>query len=153
MFILKSGEVKAVTPGRIKAARIVAISADFLQIVAFPFFGEGFLSPLNDALDAVVGLTLILLVGWHYAFLPTFLVEMLPVGDVIPTWTMAVLLVTRQKPAVPAESASAGQSSVTVDAPPASPTGEQGAQKLLPSAIESKLPPESPASSKAEHTG
>jgi hypothetical protein len=37
------------------------------------------------------------LVGWHVAFLPAFVVEALPVGDLAPTWTLAVFLATRSK--------------------------------------------------------
>jgi hypothetical protein len=86
-----------ITPSRIRAARAVAISADALQIVFFPLFSEGLISPLDDLLDAVVCIALTWLVGWHYAFLPSFLVKLAPVADLVPTWTIAVLLATRQR--------------------------------------------------------
>ena len=35
------------------------------------------------------------LVGWHWAFLPTFLAELIPFFDLVPTWTAAVFLATR----------------------------------------------------------
>jgi len=84
-----------VTPGRVKAARILAIVADAIQLGGIPFFIEGFASPYNDALDVVVGGVLVWLVGFHWAFLPGFLVELVPGFDLIPTWTAAVLLATR----------------------------------------------------------
>ena len=87
--------MKTISPGRIRAARAVAVCADLIQI-GFPYaFGEGFLSPLEDALDIAVCLALTALVGWHVAFLPTFLIELLPIGDLAPTWTIAAFLATR----------------------------------------------------------
>jgi hypothetical protein len=82
---------------RIKIARVVAISADFLQLGLFPLFAEGIASPLEDVLDLMVCLTLTFLVGWHYSFLPSFVVKVLPVADLVPTWTIAIFLATRQK--------------------------------------------------------
>jgi hypothetical protein len=40
---------------------------------------------------------MILLVGWHWAFLPAFLSEMVPVFDLVPTWTAAVFFATRSQ--------------------------------------------------------
>jgi hypothetical protein len=80
---------------RVRLAYGVALAADFLQVVAIPVFGLGFLSPLLDAIDIVTGIALIALLGWHLAFLPTFIVEVLPIADLFPTWTGAVWLVTR----------------------------------------------------------
>jgi hypothetical protein len=89
------------TPRAIRTARTLAIVADLLQLVLFPVFIEGFASALNDVLDIVVGLVMVRLVGWHIAFLPAFVVEALPVGDLAPTWTLAVYLATRSKRASP----------------------------------------------------
>jgi hypothetical protein len=36
-------------------------------------------------------------VGWHLAFLPSFVVKVLPVADLAPTWTIAIFFATRQK--------------------------------------------------------
>jgi hypothetical protein len=85
------------TKGRIRLAWIVAVAADAIQIGAAPFVAEGFLSPLNDALDIAVAIALILLIGWHLAFVPSFVVKMLPVADLAPTWTLAVFIATRGK--------------------------------------------------------
>ena len=85
-------------PGRRKLlARWVAVAADLLQIVIFPAFFPGILSPLNGALDVVVGFAMILMLGWHVAFLPTFVAELIPFVDLFPTWTLAVLYVTRKR--------------------------------------------------------
>lgn len=82
---------------RVKLARTVALCADVLQIVALPLFLPGALSPWDDALDVVVGLVLLRLVGWHWAFLPAFVGELVPGLDLFPTWTAAVLFATRGK--------------------------------------------------------
>ena len=80
---------------RRKLAWGLAIAADFAQIVFFPIFGEGFASPLNDALDIGVGIALLALLGWHWSFVPAFAAELIPGVDMIPTWTASVLLATR----------------------------------------------------------
>jgi hypothetical protein len=80
---------------RIWLARGIAACADLVQIFFFPMFSEGIVSPLNAGLDVVVGVTLVLLVGWHIAFIPTFIIEALPFADLAPTWTLAALIVTR----------------------------------------------------------
>jgi hypothetical protein len=73
------------TPKRVLAARILAVAADAIQLGGFPIFSTGFLSPYNDALDVVVSGVLIWLVGFHWAFLPSFLMELVPVVDLVPT--------------------------------------------------------------------
>jgi hypothetical protein len=83
-----------ISSARINAARAIAIAADCLQIMVMPWFGEGFLSPLNDALDVLVAIALYFLLGFHWALLPTFFVELIPMADLIPTWTVGVFMVT-----------------------------------------------------------
>jgi hypothetical protein len=85
------------TKQRVVAARYVAIAADVAQWLLTPFVVEGAVSPLDDVLDVVVGCILCLLVGWHIAFLPSFLVKMLPVADLAPTWTIAYFIAMRGK--------------------------------------------------------
>ena len=89
------GTRPAPSQARVWAARGLALVVDGIQIFAFPAFGEGAASPLNDALDLVAGALFVLLLGWHVAFLPTLLTELVPVVDVFPTWTAAVVFVTR----------------------------------------------------------
>jgi hypothetical protein len=73
----------------------IALFADALQIVFLPLFGEGVLSPVNDLLDIAVAWVLTRLLGWHWVFVPSFLAELVPGLDLVPTWTLAVLMVTR----------------------------------------------------------
>ena len=84
-----------VNPRRLWLARGIAILADLIQIVALPLFGAGLTSPFDEILDLVIGATMIGLVGWHIAFLPTFVAEIIPFVDLFPTWTAAVLFATR----------------------------------------------------------
>jgi hypothetical protein len=83
-----------------RAAWALALAADAFQWIFLPVFGSGAASPLDDVLDTTIGVAMVGLLGWHWAFLPAFLVELLPVADLAPTWTLAVYLATRQqKPA------------------------------------------------------
>jgi len=86
------------TPANVRAARLLAMAADVAQIVVFPLFAGGALSPWDDGLDLVVAAVLTRLVGWHWAFLPTFFAELLPGFDLVPTWTAAVFFATRGVP-------------------------------------------------------
>jgi hypothetical protein len=103
-------------PGRIRAARLLAVAADLVQIVAFPLFAGGGASPWNDALDFAVAAAVTALVGWHWAFLPSFFAELVPGLDLVPTWTVAVFLATRGKAqregAIDTEVVSGGRSGV-----------------------------------------
>ncbi|MGD0506262.1 MAG: hypothetical protein ABSA27_00580 [Terriglobales bacterium] len=80
-----------------RAAWAVAIAADVLQIVAFPFFAEGAMSPADSVLDLIVAFVMIRLLGWHWAFLPTAAAKLIPAADLFPTWTAAVWFVTRRQ--------------------------------------------------------
>ena len=75
---------------------VVAIIADALQIVVFPFVVEGVVSPLDDILDIGIGAVLIQLLGWHWEFLPSFLAKLVPGVDLVPFWTLAVVNVYRK---------------------------------------------------------
>jgi hypothetical protein len=94
--------------GRRHLAWIVAITADALQWALLPLVVEGALSPINNVIDVVVGAIMVWLIGWHLAFLPSFALKLVPVVDLVPTWTAAVWLATR-KP--------------RLDAPPGAPPG------------------------------
>jgi hypothetical protein len=82
---------------RVNVARGIAVAADALQLLLFPAFGPGVLSPLDDALDVVVAAAMFGLVGWHWSFAPAFAIELIPTVDAAPTWTVAVLLATRDR--------------------------------------------------------
>lgn len=81
---------------RVLAARAIAIVADAVQVGLLPLFAGGAPEVFDAALDIVVGAAMIALLGWHWAFLPAFLAELVPVVDLAPTWTLAVLIATRK---------------------------------------------------------
>ena len=86
-----------ISPGpRFREAMVIAIIADALQIIVFPSFVEGALSPADDILDFGIAALLVSLLGWHWEFLPSFLAKLVPGVDLVPFWTMAVLNVYRK---------------------------------------------------------
>lgn len=86
-----------ILPGsHFRAAMVLAVIADALQIIVFPLFVEGALSPADDVLDFGVAGLLVHLLGWHWEFLPSFLAKLVPGVDLVPFWTMAVASVYRK---------------------------------------------------------
>lgn len=81
---------------RFRAALLLALLADGLQIFLFPLFSEGALSPADDLLDVGVALILGRLIGWHWEFLPSFCTKLVPIVDAVPFWTLAVANVYRK---------------------------------------------------------
>lgn len=86
---------RTIPDGRRRLARVIAIAVDALQIAILPLLFPG--SPWNNAIDLVTGGVMVWLLGWHVAFLPTFVTELIPFVDLFPTWTLAVLYVTRKE--------------------------------------------------------
>lgn len=71
--------------------------ADVIQIGLAPLFFEGGLSIFDVVLDVSMAGILTWLVGWHWAFLPAFIAEFTPGLDLVPSWTLAVLVATRHR--------------------------------------------------------
>lgn len=86
-----------ISPGsRFRASMALAVVADALQLIVFPFFVEGAASPVDDILDFVIGAVLVRLLGWHWEFLPSVLGKLVPGVDLVPFWTLAVANVYRK---------------------------------------------------------
>jgi hypothetical protein len=86
-----------VSPGpQFRTAMLLAIVADALQLIVFPVFVEGALSPADDLLDLGMAVMMLRLLGWHWEFLPSFLAKLVPGVDLVPFWTMAVASVWRK---------------------------------------------------------
>lgn len=83
--------------GRQRAALAIAMIADVVQIGLFPLFVEGAFSAFNDALDVVIAVVMLWLLGWHWAFLPSLIAEVVPGLNIVPTWTAAVVYVLRSR--------------------------------------------------------
>ena len=87
----------SILPGpRLRAAMVLAILADVLQLLVFPFFVDGAASPVDDLVDLGVGAVLMALLGWHWEFLPSFFAKVMPGVDLVPFWTLAVANVFRK---------------------------------------------------------
>jgi hypothetical protein len=83
-------------------ALTVALAADATQILLGPLGWTFF----DEAIDVVAMILTTLLIGFHPLLLPTFVVEFIPVVDMLPTWSACVALVLalrrrQPKPHVP----------------------------------------------------
>ncbi len=84
----------ALSRRRVLLAYAAALAVDGLQVGLGA--ATGGLSMLVDkGLDLVAAVCLWALLGWHWALLPSFLVELVPVVELAPTWTAAVWFITR----------------------------------------------------------
>jgi hypothetical protein len=92
----------ALTRNRITLAYATAVTTDALQLLLGPL-GWAFADELLDLFAAVVNWRLL---GFHPLLLPTFVIEFLPVADLLPTWTGCVALVVmlrrKEQPEPPA---------------------------------------------------
>jgi len=77
------------TRQRIRSAYAVAITVDILQLLLGPL-GWGF---ADEFLDIVAMIVTSRVVGFHPLLLPTFVLEFLPLVDMLPTWTGCVAIV------------------------------------------------------------
>lgn len=86
-----------VSPGpQFRLAMLLAVVADALQLVIFPAFVAGALSPADDLLDLGIAAMMVRLLGWHWEFLPSFFAKLVPGVDLVPFWTIAVASVWRK---------------------------------------------------------
>jgi len=74
---------------RIILALAVAVMADALQLLLGPL-GWTF---ADEIIDAIVMLLTVWLLGFHLLLLPTFVTELIPVADMLPTWTACTIAV------------------------------------------------------------
>lgn len=79
---------------RVVLAYAVAVAVDALQIGLGAATG-GLSMLLDKGLDVLAAGLIWALLGWHWALLPSFLVELVPVVELAPTWTAAVWFITR----------------------------------------------------------
>src|SRR5712691_1729626 len=74
------------TPHRVRCAYVVAVTTDVLQLLLGPF-GWAFADELLDLAAMVLTGRLI---GFHPLLLPTFVLEFVPLADMLPSWTVCV---------------------------------------------------------------
>ena len=103
--LIGTGRRTALTRPRIAAAYTVAIVTDGLQLLLGPF-GWAF---ADEILDVIATIATTALLGFHPLLLPTFILELVPMVDMVPTWTICVALVIamrrKQPPAIPGDPA------------------------------------------------
>ena len=87
--------VPVLTRVRIILAMAVAVAADGVQIALFPVAWTF----AQSAVDVVAMVLTMWLLGFHILLLPTFVVELIPVADMLPTWTgcVAAVIVLRRR--------------------------------------------------------
>jgi hypothetical protein len=85
--------VPLLTPTRVRLAYAVAVGTDVLQFALGPL-GWAF---ADEILDVAASLMTWRLLGFHFLLLPTFAIELLPVTDLLPTWTGCVALVISRR--------------------------------------------------------
>jgi len=78
---------------RIRVAWAIALAVDAIQVPAAAAGPLGWF--LDVGLDLVTMVVLWALLGFHWAFLPSFLTEWVPYLNLAPLWTLAVALATR----------------------------------------------------------
>jgi hypothetical protein len=77
------------TRTRILCAYLIAGTTDVLQLMLGPI-GWAF---ADEILDVVAMIAISRAIGFHVLFLPTFALELLPLTDMLPSWTGAVGIV------------------------------------------------------------
>jgi hypothetical protein len=92
---------RPLTKGRIALALAIAGVTDAVQIGLGPL-GWTF---LDEFMDVIAMFLISLIIGFHPLLLPTFVVEIFPLVDMLPTWTGcvgAVILLRKRLGATPA---------------------------------------------------
>ncbi len=120
------------TGTRMLLALAIAAIADFLQFVLVPL--EWVL--IQQIVDVFAMGLIILVIGFHPLLLPTFVVEFIPVVDMLPTWTGCVIAVIalrkREQRAGPETGAPFVVSAPPPEKPPAQIGGGSSDQGTLP---------------------
>lgn len=105
-------------------ALMTAVAADGLQLSlnAFGFVGA------DQVIDAIAFVLTAWALGFHLLLLPTFVIELIPVADMLPTWTACVIAVIALRkreqsaprpPDLPPKSAKLGDKPTSIiDLPP-----------------------------------
>src|ERR1035437_5634244 len=88
---------------RMFLALAVAVAADGLQLL----FGPRGWAFIDQAIDGVTMILISLVIGFHVLLLPTFVIELVPVLEDLPTWTACTAAVIalrkrEQRPLPPA---------------------------------------------------
>ncbi len=108
-----SDDPVTLSPGpQFRLAMLLAIVADALQLIVFPAFIAGALSPADDILDFAMATLMVRLIGWHWEFLPSFVAKLIPGIDLVPSWTLAVANVYRKAKSAAMTEQTAGEKKI-----------------------------------------
>jgi hypothetical protein len=88
-------EAPLLTRNRVRLAYAVAVTADVMQFALGPL-GWAFADEIIDVAAMILTWRLI---GFHPLLLPTFVLEIFPVADLLPAWTgcVAVVIALRRR--------------------------------------------------------
>ena len=87
--LLAPTKLPELTPNRVRTSYAVAIVVDVVQFGLGPIGWAG----ADELLDVIAAAVQYRLLGFHPLLLPTFLLEFLPITDMLPTWTACVAIV------------------------------------------------------------
>src|SRR5437899_6939607 len=87
---LVTSDARTLSRSKKRLALGIAAAADLAQLFFLPLFGEGALSPLEDALDVVVAIALVTLLGFRWRMALAFALELIPGVALFPSWTAVV---------------------------------------------------------------
>ena len=93
-------DVPALTKARIGFAFAVAVITDSIQLFLGPL-GWAF---VDEGLDVIAMILTTAALGFHMLLLPTFVIELVPLADMLPTWTgctAAVVMLRKRSQAQP----------------------------------------------------
>jgi hypothetical protein len=84
---------RSISRADVRVAYTVAVAIDAAQVLLGPFGWAGF----DEVLDAIAMIAISRLIGFHPLLLPTFVLEFVPLTDMLPTWTGCTALVVRAR--------------------------------------------------------
>ena len=87
--MLRMPQPPVLTPNRVRLAYTIAVTTDVAQFLLGPLGWVG----ADEILDLAAMILTWRTIGFHPLLLPTFVIEFLPVTDMLPTWTGCVALV------------------------------------------------------------
>jgi hypothetical protein len=76
------------TRKRLAFAMVVAMLADALQVMLAVLGPVGMLA--DEIIDIIAMILIVFAIGFHPLLLPTFVVEIVPIIEMLPTWTACV---------------------------------------------------------------
>jgi hypothetical protein len=124
------------TRKRIWFAYAVAVVADGIQIALGPF---GW-ALVDQGLDVLAMLLIMAALGFHVLLLPTFVLELLPVSDMLPTWTACTAAVVLLRKRSQSQSPPGSATVVTPPALPPPPQSPSGTSSPEPTPAPEKPP-------------